>query len=126
MYSKFCGYVKAEIDICPTAGWIQDFPDPYADLFVPFNGQAIVPINNVNWAQLNDPKVNDAIDHAAAIKDPAALQAFAQADKMIVDDAAAIPEIYADDALLRARRSTACSTRGTTTGTCRSPSPSTG
>ena len=62
MYSKFCGYVKAHINVCPTAGWIEDFPDPYAALFVPFSGKAIVPINNSNWAVLNDPKVNDAID----------------------------------------------------------------
>ena len=62
MYSKFCGYVKAQINTCPTVGWLQDFPDPYAALFVPFSGHAIVPINNSNWAMLNDPKVNDAID----------------------------------------------------------------
>ncbi len=88
MYSKFCGYVKAHVNVCPTAGWIEDFPDPYAALFVPFSGHAIVPINNSNWAVLNDPKVNDAIDHAATIKDQSArLAAFAQADKMIVDSA---------------------------------------
>ncbi len=46
MYSKFCGYVKAHVNVCPTAGWIEDFPDPYAALFVPFSGEAIVPINN--------------------------------------------------------------------------------
>ena len=69
MYSKFCGYVKAHINVCPTAGWIEDFPDPYAALFVPFSGQAIVPINNSNWAVLNDPKVNNAIDNAATITD---------------------------------------------------------
>ena len=69
MYSKFCGYVKAHVNVCPTAGWIEDFPDPYAALFVPFSGHAIVPINNSNWAVLNDPKVNDAIDNAATIND---------------------------------------------------------
>jgi peptide/nickel transport system substrate-binding protein len=101
MYSKFCGYVKAHVNVCPTAGWIEDFPDPYAALFVPFSGQAIVPINNSNWAVLNDPKVNDAINSAAAITDTTQrLQAFAQADKMIVDDAAAIPEIWATNALV--------------------------
>jgi peptide/nickel transport system substrate-binding protein len=101
MYSKFCGYVKAHINVCPTAGWIEDFPDPYAALFVPFSGEAIVPINNSNWAQLNDPKVNKAIDSAAAISNPSQrLTAFAQADKMIVDDAAAIPEVWATNALV--------------------------
>jgi peptide/nickel transport system substrate-binding protein len=101
MYSKFCGYVKAHVNVCPTAGWIEDFPDPYAALFVPFSGEAIVPINNSNWAVLNDPAVNKAIDSAAAITDQTArYQAFANADKMIVDDAAAIPEIWSDNALL--------------------------
>jgi peptide/nickel transport system substrate-binding protein len=101
MYSKFCGYVKAHVQVCPTAGWIEDFPDPYGALFVPFSGEAIVPINNSNWADLNDPKVNQAIDSAAAITDESSrLSAFAQADKMIVDDAAAIPEVWADNALL--------------------------
>jgi peptide/nickel transport system substrate-binding protein len=101
MYSKFCGYVKAHINVCPTAGWIEDFPDPYAALYVPFSGKAIVPINNSNWGVLNDPTVNKEIDNAAAISDPTArYKAFAQADKAIVDSGAAIPEIWSDNALL--------------------------
>ncbi len=101
MYSKFCGYVKAHVNVCPTAGWIEDFPDPYAALFVPFSGEAIVPINNANWAVLNDPKVNKAIDDAAAIGDPTArYQAFANADKLIVDDAPAIPEVWVNNPLV--------------------------
>ncbi|HET7049774.1 MAG TPA: ABC transporter substrate-binding protein [Solirubrobacteraceae bacterium] len=102
MYSKFCGYVKAHINVCPTAGWIEDFPDPYAALYVPFSGKTIVPINNVNWAVLNDPKVNNALDSAAAISNPSQrLAAFAQADKAIVDDAPAIPEIWSSNALVK-------------------------
>jgi peptide/nickel transport system substrate-binding protein len=102
MYSKFCGYVKAHINVCPTAGWIEDFADPYAALYVPFSGKTIVPINNVNWASLNDPKVNNALDSAAAISNTQQrLAAFAQADKMIVDDAPAIPEVWSSNALLK-------------------------
>ena len=85
MYSKFCGYVKAHINVCPTAGWIEDFADPYAALYVPFSGKTIVPINNVNWAVLNDPKVNNALDsgggdqqHAAA---PRRVRAGGQDDR---------------------------------------------
>jgi peptide/nickel transport system substrate-binding protein len=101
MYSKFCGYVKAHVNVCPTAGWIEDFPDPYAALFIPFSGQAIVPINNSNWAVLNDPKVNNGLNTAAGVTAQGPrLKAFAQVDKQIVDDAAAIPEIWADNALL--------------------------
>jgi peptide/nickel transport system substrate-binding protein len=101
MYSKFCGYVKAHVNVCPTAGWIEDFPDPYAALFVPFSGQAIVPINNENWSLLNDPAVNNALNAAATLTNTAArYQAFANVDKMIVNDAPAIPEVWSDNALL--------------------------
>src|ERR1700729_1828669 len=101
MYSKFCGYVKAHVNVCPTAGWIEDFPDPYAALYIPFSGQAIVPINNSNWASLNDPAINNALNTDAGITNlTARYQAFAQVDKMIVDSAAAIPEVWSDNALL--------------------------
>jgi peptide/nickel transport system substrate-binding protein len=101
MYSKFCGYVKARINTCPTAGWIEDFPDPYAALFIPFSGQAIVPINNANWPVLNDPVVNNGLNQAAGITNESQrLQAFAKIDKRIVDDGAAIPEVWADNALV--------------------------
>jgi peptide/nickel transport system substrate-binding protein len=101
MYSKFCGYVKAHINVCPTAGWIEDFPDPYAALFVPFSGEAIVPINNSNWAVLNDPAINAAMNQAAAISNRAQrLAAFANVDKMIVNAAPTIPEVWANNALL--------------------------
>jgi peptide/nickel transport system substrate-binding protein len=69
---------------------------------VPFSGKTIVPINNVNWAVLNDPKVNDALDKAAGVADTQQrLAAFAQVDKMIVDDAPAIPEIWANNPLVK-------------------------
>jgi peptide/nickel transport system substrate-binding protein len=102
MYSKFCGYVKAHITVCPTAGWIEDFPDPYAYLFVPFSGKAIVPVNNVNWAVLNDPKINAAMDSAAQVTDPTARnKAWANVDKLITLAAPAIPEIWASNALVK-------------------------
>jgi peptide/nickel transport system substrate-binding protein len=102
MYSKFCGYTKAEYNMCPTAGWIEDFPDPYAYLYVPFSGKAIVPVNNVNWAQLDDPKINDAMDKAATISDPAERrQAWADIDKMLVEAAPAIPEVWSSNALVK-------------------------
>jgi peptide/nickel transport system substrate-binding protein len=101
MYSKFCGYVKAHINVCPTAGWIEDFPDPYAALYIPFSGQAIVPVNNSNWPLLNDPKVNQGLNKAAGITNLSQrYAAFAKVDKQIVDDAPAIPEIYSDNAVM--------------------------
>ena len=125
MYSKFCGYVKAKINVCPTGGWIEDFPDPYAVLFVPFSGKAIVPINNSNWAVLNDPKVNSAIDSAAAITDPTQrLAAFAQVGQDDRRRRAGDPEVWADNALLEGSKVHGVLDAGTTTGTSSFSSPS--
>ena len=102
MYSKFCGYVKAEVNVCPTAGWIEDFPDPYAYLYVPFNGKTIVPVNTSNWAQEDNHQINAAMDRAAAISDETARkQAWGRIDRMLVMDAPAIPEIWASNALVK-------------------------
>jgi peptide/nickel transport system substrate-binding protein len=102
MYSRFCGYVKAHVQVCPTAGWIPDWADGYAWLWVPFNGTAIVPVNNSNWGVLNDPKINAAMTAASKVTDPAARnKAWANVDKMVTATAAAIPEVWDNQPLVK-------------------------
>ncbi|MDQ2897168.1 MAG: ABC transporter substrate-binding protein [Actinomycetota bacterium] len=95
MYGKYCGVPKQEIDICPTVGWIRDFADPLSVMYPTFYGPSIVPTNNSNWGQVNDPAINAAMVKAAGVVDPAArAQAWANVDKMLVDQASAIPETF--------------------------------
>jgi peptide/nickel transport system substrate-binding protein len=95
MYSKYCGVPKQEIDSCPSVGWIRDFPDPLSLLYPTFYGPAIVPDNNSNWSQTNDPAINAAMVKATQIQNPAAHnQAWANVDKMLVNEAAAVPEDF--------------------------------
>ncbi len=95
MYAKYCGVPKQEIDGCPTVGWIRDFADPLSVLYVPFYGPAITSTNNSNWGQVNDPQINAAMEKAAAVNDPSArAQAWANVDKMLVDQAVAAPEEF--------------------------------
>lgn len=104
MYSKFCGVPKNAPDICATVGWLPDFPDGYANLFVPFDGKAITQANNANWPQLNDPAVNAAIDKATGTVDQAQRnQAWADADKLISQQAPAVPWQWSKDALLEGK-----------------------
>jgi peptide/nickel transport system substrate-binding protein len=78
--------------VCPTGGWVRDFADGLAVLFVPFYGPAIVPTNNANWGQVNDPQINKAMVAASLLVDPSQrIQAWANIDKMLVDKAVAIP-----------------------------------
>lgn len=108
MYAKYCGVPKEEIDACPTVGWIRDFADPLSILLAPFYGPAIVPTNNSNWGQVNwqdsptgpnKGAVTTAIDKAmvkaALVINPSArATAWANVDRMLVQDAVAIPEEF--------------------------------
>jgi peptide/nickel transport system substrate-binding protein len=67
MYSKFCGVPTAKVAICPSVAWLKDFADAQTMLDPTFNGKNIVAINNSNWPQLDNPKVNAAMDKAETI-----------------------------------------------------------
>lgn len=102
MYAKYCGVPKQNIDACPTVGWIRDFADPLTVLYATFYGPAIVPTNNSNWGQVNNPQINAAMQKAALVSDPTArAQAWANVDKMLVDQAVAIPEDFDNQANIK-------------------------
>ncbi|HZE03845.1 MAG TPA: ABC transporter substrate-binding protein [Solirubrobacteraceae bacterium] len=102
MYSKYCGVPKQNIDACPTVGWIRDFANPMTTLYVTFYGPAIVPTNNSNWGQVNDPAINKAMVQALNEPDPTkSVQDWANIDKMLVDQAVAIPEDFDNQANIK-------------------------
>jgi ABC-type oligopeptide transport system substrate-binding subunit len=62
---------------------------------VPYYGPDIVPTNNSNFGQVNNPQINAAMAKAALVTDPTArAQAWANVDKMLVDQAVAVPEDF--------------------------------
>jgi len=99
LYAKYCGVPAAEVDACPSVGWIRDFADPETILYVPFWGPAITKTNNSNWGQVNDPQINAAMDKAALVVGASArAAAWAKIDVMLVQKAVAIPWIFDDQA----------------------------
>jgi peptide/nickel transport system substrate-binding protein len=92
MYSKFCNVPKNEPEVCPSVGWLKDFADPQTMLDPTFNGKNIVQSGNVNWPQLNDPKLNKEMDAAEEIVPTADRgKAWAKIDREITSLAVAIP-----------------------------------
>ena len=88
-----CGTPKQEIDACPSVGWVRDFGDPQAVLYIPFYGPAITATANVNWGQVNDSQINSAMAKAAYVVNPTArAQAWASVDRLLVAQAVALPE----------------------------------
>jgi peptide/nickel transport system substrate-binding protein len=93
MYSKFCGVVTEQIDVCPNVGTLADFADPQGVLDVAFNGKNIVRNGtNSNWGQVNIPRINKMMDAAENLLGTTArAQAWAQIDRELVKEAVAVP-----------------------------------
>ena len=95
MYTKFCNVPKADVAICPNVGWLKDFADPQTYLDPTFNGENILPANNSNWSQLNDKALNEEMNKAKLLTDPAErAKAWAEIDKKITELAPAINWIW--------------------------------
>jgi peptide/nickel transport system substrate-binding protein len=95
MYTKYCNVPSAAVAVCPNVGWLKDFADAQTLLDPTFNGKNIIPANNSNWSQLDDPAINKAMDDAEVIAKPEErATAWANIDKMISEQAPAIPYVW--------------------------------
>jgi peptide/nickel transport system substrate-binding protein len=101
LYTKFCSEPDAKVAICPNVGWFKDFVDPQSMLDATFNGKNILKHGNVNWPQLNDPAINDAMKQASTIPVGAERnKAWGKVDNMIAAQAPGIPWIWDKSATL--------------------------
>jgi len=95
MTTKFCGTPQAKVAICTNVATSADFVDPEALLKPYFYGPAITPSNNANWSELDDPRINAAMDAASALPPgDERVNAWADVNKQIVASAAAVPWIW--------------------------------
>jgi peptide/nickel transport system substrate-binding protein len=92
VYTEWCQVPPKKVAICGSAGWFKDFTDPQSMLEVTFKGKNIVKSQgNNNLAQLNDPKIDAAMDKASTLQGDARIKAWADIDKQITSDAPAVP-----------------------------------
>jgi peptide/nickel transport system substrate-binding protein len=97
LYTRFCNVPASGWDICPNVGWFRDFTDPQSLLEPTFKGAAIKPQGNVNYSMLDVPEIDDAMTDAATI--PAGSErdkAWADINKMVVEQAPGIPYSWDD------------------------------
>jgi peptide/nickel transport system substrate-binding protein len=98
LYTKFCGVPKSGYIICPNVGWFKDFLDPQSLLQPTFSGDQILEQGNVNWGMLDDPAINKAITDGALVPvGPERNKAWADINKMIVEQAVGIPYVWDDN-----------------------------
>jgi peptide/nickel transport system substrate-binding protein len=95
MFTRFCSVPKQEPNICPNVGWIADFHEPQTQLDATFNGKNILPVNNSNWPQLDDRRIDALMDRAETIVDPQRrYAAWGRIDQLVTKTAAAIPWLW--------------------------------
>jgi peptide/nickel transport system substrate-binding protein len=95
MYTKYCNSPAAQVHVCPNVGWLKDFADAQTILDPTFNGKNIIPSNNSNWSELDQPAINDAMAKAELLAKPEErATGWANIDKMITEQAPAIPYVW--------------------------------
>ena len=63
-----------------------DWPTGYGFFSSLIDGRKILPQGNSNYAEINDPKINQLIDQAAGTTDPdAAAKIWGDVDKQVMD-----------------------------------------
>jgi len=95
MYTDWCQVPPKKVAMCGDAGWFKDFVDPQSMLEVTFKGANIVKTaGNNNLPQLDVPEIDAAMDKAAGLQGQERLQAWANIDKMIMEQAAVVPLVW--------------------------------
>jgi peptide/nickel transport system substrate-binding protein len=103
-YTEWCQVPAKKVAVCGAAGWFKDFADPQSMLEPTFKGSLIMKDGgNNNLPQLNDPKIDAAMEQAALLEGEERLKAWGEIDKMITASAAAIPFVWDKTTLLRSK-----------------------
>jgi peptide/nickel transport system substrate-binding protein len=86
------------VAICPNLGWGKDFFDGQSMVDPVFNGKNIAQTNNSNYAQVDEPKINDLLAKASASTDQAERgKLYGQVDDEITSSAYVVPWIWDND-----------------------------
>jgi peptide/nickel transport system substrate-binding protein len=110
-YSNFAGspnYVHQHDLGIDMGGWAPDWPDGYGMLDELLNGNTIVPSGNTNVSELNNPQINNLFKLATSATATPAQDAsiWAQIDKLAMQQAVILPNVYANNLLYRSAKVT--------------------
>jgi peptide/nickel transport system substrate-binding protein len=91
VYTEYCQVPAKKVAICGSAGWFKDFNDPQSMLEPTFKGSTISKQGNNNMPELNVPEIDAAMEKAAVLTGEERYKAWGEIDKMITEQAPAIP-----------------------------------
>ena len=102
-YTQFYSVPDSETAIGTSAGWCKDYNSAFTFLDPLFHSRNIVPSNNQNYAELDDPEMDALIDAAAEQSDPAAAKtAWEEANRYATETGVWIPWSWDESVLIYA------------------------
>ena len=104
LYTRYYGTPRANLAIFPNVGASRDFNDAQSLLQPYFDGESILQQNNSNWSELDVPEINRAMASAAMLPTgDERNKAWGEIDRMIVEQAAAVPWVWDKTPLLASK-----------------------
>jgi peptide/nickel transport system substrate-binding protein len=104
VYTEWCQQPAKKVAVCGSAGWFKDYNDPQSMLEPTFKGSNYSPSGgNNNLGALRDDKIDKAMDDAAKLEGDERYQAWGEIDKMITEQAPAVPFIWDNTNLIHAK-----------------------
>jgi peptide/nickel transport system substrate-binding protein len=104
VYTEWCQVPDKKVAVCGSAGWFKDFLDPQSMLEPTFKGEFIFKEGgNNNLGQLNVPAIDKAMDEASLLEGDERIKAWAEIDKMIMEQAPAVPFVWDQTSLLHSK-----------------------
>jgi len=88
------GVQKSGIAIGASAAWCWDYPDAYTVIAPLFDGRRVKEKGNTNYSQVNSPSLNELIDEASGKSGGDRADAWAAADKFVMDLAPVVPWLW--------------------------------
>jgi peptide/nickel transport system substrate-binding protein len=102
-YTQFYSVPDSETAIGTSAGWCKDYNSAFTFLDPLFHSRNILPSGNQNYAEFDDPQMDELIDAAAAESDPAAAKtAWEEANRYATESGVWIPWSWDESVLIYA------------------------
>lgn len=104
VYTDWCQVPKKNVGVCGGAAWAKDFFDPQSMIEPLFKGELINPDSgNINYSELKDPALDKLMDRAALASGRERIELWVEANKKVVELAAAIPFVWDLQTVLRSK-----------------------
>lgn len=100
-YTQFYGIPDKNVAIGTSAGWCKDYNDAFTFLDPLFSGDNILPSGNQNYAEIDDPALNDAISTASQTPfGPERVTAWEEANRLATESGAWVPWTWDNETII--------------------------